>query len=433
MGGRLHVTLMKDRHSKLLTIGLTAVATTVVTVLVNNFVSGERKIRRRIPRRYGISDPQFERSMSQLMGPPILEGNLVTPLENGVQIFPAMLAGIAGAKTTITFETYIFTAGRVVDQFVEALSAKAREGVKVHVLLDGMGCNCVEGAPLQLMRDAGVEVEVYHLKNLGRFNQRTHRKLLVIDGKLGFTGGVGIADEWLGDADAPAHWRDTHYQVEGPVVAQLQAAFMDNWMKTHATVLHGNAYFPAIEKVGPRRCQMFKSSPMEGSESARLMYLLSITAAEKSLLVGNAYFVPDDLVTETFIEAVKRGVKVQVLVPGPHLDSTLVRKASRHRWGHLLKNGVRIFEYQKTMYHCKTMIIDDLWVSVGSANFDNRSFRLNDEANLNVFGEEFAGREIEVFQRDLANAREVTYEEWERRPLREKISDAAVALLRSQV
>jgi cardiolipin synthase len=424
---------MKDQHSKLLTIGVTAVATTIVTLLVNNFVSGEKKIRRRIPRRYGLSDPQFERSMSQLMGPPILDGNLITPLENGVEIFPAMLAGIASAKTTITFETYIFTAGRMVDEFVEALSAKAREGVRVHVLLDGMGCNCVEGAPLQRMRDAGVEVEVYHLKNLGRFNQRTHRKLLVIDGTVGFTGGVGIADEWLGNADSPDHWRDTHYRVEGPVVAQLQAAFMDNWMKTHATVLHGNEYFPEIKSVGPHRCQMFKSSPMEGSESARLMYLLSITAAEKSLRVGNAYFVPDDLVTDSLIAAVKRGVTVEVLVPGEHLDSTLVRKSSRHRWGRLLENGIRIFEYLPTMYHCKTMIIDDLWVSVGSANFDNRSFRLNDEANLNVFGEEFARREIEVFQRDLSFAREVTLEEWRRRPLIEKMGDATVALLRSQV
>ncbi|GAA5121664.1 hypothetical protein JIN84_01030 [Luteolibacter yonseiensis] len=424
---------MKNHHSKLLTIGVTAAATTVATLLVNNLVSGEKKIRRKIPRRYGISDSQFERSMSQLMGPPILDGNRVTPLHNGVEIFPAMLAGIASATTTITFETYIFTAGEVVNQFVEALSARAREGVRVHVLLDGIGCDCVEGAPLRKMREAGVEVEVYHLKNLGRFNQRTHRKLLVIDGKLGFTGGVGIADEWLGNADAPEHWRDTHYRVEGPVVAQLQAAFMDNWMKTHATVLHGNAYFPAIESVGPRRCQMFKSSPMEGSESARLMYLLSITAAEKCLRVGNAYFVPDDLVTEALIAAVTRGVTVEVLVPGAHLDSKLVRRASRHRWGRLLENGVRIFEYQPTMYHCKTMIIDDLWVSVGSANFDNRSFRLNDEANLNVFGEDFARAESEVFRRDLENAREVTFEEWKRRPLLEKVSDATVALLRSQV
>ncbi len=280
-----------------------------------------------------------------------------------------------------------------------------------------------------------MELEVYHLhaRNLTNVNQRTHRKLLVIDGRQGFTGGVGIADAWMGNADTPDHWRDTHYQVDGPAVAQMQAAFMDNWMKTHATVLHGDAYFPLIEEQGSHRCQMFKSSPMEGSESARLMYLLSITAAEKSLRVGNAYFVPDDLVTETLIAAVRRGVAVEVLVPGPYLDSKLVRRASRHRWGKLLENGVRIFEYRPTMYHRKVMIIDDLWVSVGSANFDNRSFRLNDEANLNVFDRDFAQEESAAFEKDKLLAREITWQQWKRRPLIEKIADATVGLLRSQL
>lgn len=424
---------MKNTHPNWITLGATAVAASLVTLFLKNFVSGEKKIRKRIPRKYNVEDPQFERSMSQLLGPPILSGNRITPLTNGKEIFPAMLAGIAQAKRTITFETYIYWSGEVAEQFSHALAEKAREGVKVHVLLDGIGCNCVEGKALRRMTDAGVEVEVYHLKTLGHFNQRTHRKLLVIDGQIGFTGGVGIADSWMGNADSPDHWRDTHYQVEGPVVAQFQAAFLDNWMKTHATVLHGEAYFPAIQEQGPHRCQMFKSSPMEGSESARLMYLLSITAAKKSLQVGNAYFVPDDLVTETLIAAVRRGVTVEVLLPGEHLDSTLVRHSSRHRWGQLLENGVRIYEYQPTMYHCKVMIIDELWVSVGSANFDNRSFRLNDEANLNVFDREFALRECEDFRKDKEKAREVTLEEWRNRPFLEKTVDAAAALLRSQV
>ena len=424
---------MKITQSKLITIGATAVVTSLATMFIKNFISGEKKIRKKVPRRYGIGDPQFERSMSQLLGPPILSGNRVTRLDNGVEIFPAMLAGIAGATKSITFETYIFSSGEMADRFSSALAEKAREGVKVHVLIDGLGCNCVEGEALRQMKSAGVEVEVYHLRNLSRVNQRTHRKLLVIDGKMGFTGGVGIADSWMGNADAEDHWRDTHYQVEGPVVAQLQAAFMDNWMKTHATVLHGNLYFPALEEQGSHRCQMFKSSPMEGSESARLMYLLSITAAEKSLRIGNAYFVPDDLVTETIIAAVRRGVIVEVLVPGPHLDSTLVRGASRHRWGRLLRNGVRIFEYQPTMYHCKNMIIDDLWVSVGSANFDNRSFRLNDEANLNVFDRELALVENEVFQNDMLSAREITWQEWKHRPVVEKVADVTAAMFRSQL
>lgn len=425
--------MQKSTRSQLITIGITAIASSLVTMFIKNFISGEKKIRKRIPRRYAIDDPQFERSMSQLLGPPILGGNKITRLENGVNIFPAMLAGIARAQTTICFETYIYWCGETAERFSRALAEKAREGVKVHVLIDGMGCDCVEGESLRRMREAGVEVEVYHLQSLTKVNQRTHRKLLVIDGRQGFTGGVGIGDPWLGNADAPDRWRDTHYQVDGPAVAQFQAAFMDNWMKTHATVLHGDAYFPFIEEQGPHRCQMFKSSPMEGSESARLMYLLSITAAEKSLRVGNAYFIPDDLVTEALITAVRRGVAVEILVPGEHLDSRLVRGASRHRWGRLLQNGVRIFEYQPTMYHCKTMIIDELWVSVGSANFDNRSFRLNDEANLNVFDREFARAESAAFEKDIHRSREISWDEWKAQPIIQKIGDATVGLLRSQL
>ena len=424
---------MKDRRSQLFTIGATALITAGVTAFARNFISGEEKIKRRIARGYDIDDPLFERSMSQLLGPPILDGNLVTPLRNGVQIFPAMLAAIDNATRSITFETFVYWSGRIAEKFADALSAKARSGVKVHVLMDAVGCNCLNGEPLRQMRDAGVEMEIYHASNFARVNQRTHRKLLVVDGTVGFTGGVGIADEWDGDAESPEHRRDSHYQIEGPVVAQMQAAFLDNWMKTRAAVLLGEDYFPELHPAGPHRCQMFKSSPMEGSESARLMYLLSITAAERSIKVGNAYFVPDDLTTETLVAAVDRGVSVEVLVPGQHIDSGMVRGASRHRWGHLLKNGVRIFEFEPTMYHCKLMIIDDLWTSIGSANFDNRSFRLNDEANLNVMDRKFAADAAREFEEDKSRAREVTYRDWLDRPAWQRATDAGAALLRSQL
>ncbi len=424
---------MKDRRSQLFTIGITALITAAVTGFARNFISGEKKIKRRIVPDHGIDDPLFERSMSQLLGPPILDGNLVTPLRNGAQIFPAMLAAIESATRSITFETFIYWSGEIAGKFADALSAKARSGVKVHVLLDGIGCNCLNGEVLGQMKDAGVELEIYHLSNFARVNHRTHRKLLVVDGRVGFTGGVGIADEWDGDAESPEHRRDTHYRIEGPVVAQMQAAFLDNWMKTRAVVLLGEDYFPELHPAGPHRCQMFKSSPMEGSESARLMYLLSITAAEHSIKVGNAYFVPDDLTTETLVAAVERGVAVEVLVPGQHMDSGMVRAASRHRWGHLLQHGVRIFEFEPTMYHCKLMIIDDLWTSVGSANFDNRSFRLNDEANLNVLNREFAAAELQAFEEDKARAREVTYRDWLNRPAWQRAADASAALLRSQL
>lgn len=218
--------------------------------------------------------------------------------------------------------------------------------------MDGFGCDCTDGEAIQSMREAGVEVELYHMTSFARTNHRTHRKLLVIDGKVGFTGGVGISDLWNGDADSPEHYRDSHYRVKGPVVAQMQAAFLDNWMKTRAVVLHGEDYFPKLEAAGSHRCQMFKSSPMEGSESARLMYLLSIAAAEHSIKVGNAYFVPDDLTMRTLIEAARRGVAVEVLLPGPNLDSMLVRAASRHRWGRLLKGQAFVGVSQNAVVLC---------------------------------------------------------------------------------
>lgn len=424
---------MQDRPSPVLTIGATAVATAALTIFARNFISGEKKIKRRIVHRYGISEPDFERSMSQLLGPPILDGNRVRPLRNGVEIFPSMLEAIRRAQRTITFETFIYCDGDVAHRFADALSERARAGVKVHLLVDGMGCDCVTGAVLRQMREAGVELEIYHMANFARTNHRTHRKLLVVDGTIGFTGGVGIADQWDGDARSPDEWRDSHYQVEGPVVAQIQAAFLDNWMKTHADVLHGEEYFPALQPVGHHRCQMFKSSPMEGSESARLMYLLSIAAAEKSIKVGNAYFVPDDLTTETLLEAARRGVSIEVLLPGREMDSPVVQAASRHRWGRLLQSGVRIFEFEPTMYHCKTMIIDGYWTCVGSANFDNRSFRLNDEANLNVIEREIAEAETAAFDADVRQAREVTYEDWLQRPVWQRVAGSAASLVRSQL
>lgn len=424
---------MRKSSSTLITVGVTAAATAALTTFARNFISGEKKIRHRIAQDYGISDPQFERSMSQLLGPPILDGNLVRPLRNGVEIFPAMLDAIVRAERSITFETFVYWSGSITQRFADALSERARAGVKVHLLVDGVGCDCVNGPALRQMTDAGVEVEVYHIRNLARANHRTHRKLLVVDGRVGFTGGVGIADQWNGNASSPNEWRDSHYQVEGPVVAQMQAAFLDNWMKTRAIVLHGEEYFPALQPAGPHRCQMFKSSPMEGSESARLMYLLYIAAAERSIKVGNAYFVPDDLTAQTLVEAAERGVKIELLVPGPHIDSTAVRSASRSRWGRLLERGIRIFEFQPSMYHCKTMVIDGLWTSVGSANFDNRSFRLNDEANLNIIDREIAAEEARVFEADLARAREVTLDDWRQRPIWQRVSDGASGLLRSQL
>jgi cardiolipin synthase len=417
-------------------LGYGAAAGTVGTLLARNFIPNEKKISHEIDLDYGVTDPRFERSLGQLLGPAIVGGNCVRALQNGAEIFPAMLAAVANARRSVTLESFIYWQGQIAQDFSEALCARARAGVKVHVLLDGLGCNCIRGELIRRMRAAGVQIEIYNViepYDIDRFNNRTHRKLLVVDGRLGFTGGVGIADNWQGHGDSLHHWRDSHFQVEGPVVAQMQSAFVDNWMKTRATVLHGDDYFPALTAAGPQRCQMFKSSPHEGSDSARLMFLFSIAAARRSICLENAYFVPDDLTTQTLVEASRRGVAVEILVPGPRIDKHFVRDASRSRWGPLLEAGARFFEFQPTMLHCKLLVVDGAWVSVGSANFDNRSFRLNDEANLNVLDEDFGRAQLAVFAADKRRSREITYAEWRGRSRVQKLVDAGAALLRSQM
>jgi cardiolipin synthase len=415
---------------------VTAVITLVATMLLYGILAREKKITHRIEPLYGVEEEQFERSMGGLLQPDIRPGNRITPLVNGDRIFPAMLEAIRGAKKSITFETFIYWSGAIGKEFADALSDRARAGVKVHVLLDWLGSKKMKEAYVDEMERAGVKVMRYHpLKwfNAWRINHRTHRKLLVVDGRIGFTGGVGIADEWTGDAGDPEHWRDSHFRLEGPAVAQMQSAFMDNWMKTHEEVLHGPDYFPRLEQVGSCKAQVFMSSPAEGSESVRLMYLMSIACARKTVRISNAYFVPDDLSVRTLVEAAKRGVKVEIIVPGKHIDTHLVRRAGRSRWGPLLEAGVEIYEYEPTMYHCKVMVVDDLWTTVGSTNFDNRSFRLNDEANLNILDPDFARSQAEVFERDKARSRRITLEEWRNRPLTEKLKEHAAGLLRAQL
>ena len=414
-----------------------AVAVTVVVVLLLlNLSYGGKEIQHEIHHRYPADDPQFARSMGTLLGPSLLPGNRVRGLCNGDEIFPAMLEAIRSARRTITFETFIYWSGEIGRAFADALIERSRAGVKVHVLLDWIGTGRMDPGVIDGMEEAGIEVLKYHplrWYNLGRLNNRTHRKLLVVDGRIGFTGGVGIADQWMGNAQDPEHWRDSHFRIEGPAVAQMQAAFMDNWIETRSLVLHGDEYFPELERAGPHLAQVFKSSSSEASESARLMYLLSIASASRSVRIANAYFVPDGLSVATLAAAQRRGVRVEIIVPGRHTDAVIVRKASRSRWGPLLEAGVAIYEYQPTMYHTKVMIVDDVWTSVGSTNFDSRSFRLNDEANLNILDADFARGQAAVFEEDRARSTRITLEMWRNRPLREKIKGWLAGLLRLQL
>lgn len=415
---------------------LTFLATGLAVLVAANLSLGDKKIDTSVTSLYGVGDPEFVRTMSVMLGPALVPGNRVRALVNGDEIFPEMLAAIRGARRSITFEMYIYWKGSVGEQFTAALEERALSGVKVHVLIDALGSQKIEKTVIARLRDAGAQVRLYNpvrWDTIARMNNRTHRKIMVIDGAVGYTGGAGIGDEWSGDAQDAAHWRDTHFRLEGPAVAQMQAAFMENWIEVTGEVLHGPDYFPELRPAGGELAQFMVSSPGGGGESAQLLYLMSIAAARRSIQLSAAYFVPDDNEVRQFVEAAARGVRVQIIVPGPITDTAAVRRASRSTWGELLRAGVEIYEYQPTFYHVKVMTVDGLWVTVGSTNFDTRSFSTNDEANLDVYDRAFAGAQERIFAQDLARSRRVTLEEWERRPLSEKLWDHALGLLSSQL
>jgi len=418
------------------TVLITVFITLAAVILISNFRRPEREPHHRVKHHYGILDPQLKREMGTLLGPAILAGSRVLALQNGDQIFPAMLAAIRAARRTITFETYIYWSGKIGEQFADALAERARKGVKVHVMLDWVGCSKISHQLLARLMDAGIEVERYHALrwySLGKLNNRTHRKVLIVDGAVGFTGGVGIADQWCGNAQDPEHWRDMHFKVEGLAVAQMQAAFLDNWIKSTGCVLHGEAYFPVLTEVGAQEMQMFVSSPDGGGDSMRLMYLTAITAAERSIDIEAAYFIPDTLMIRELETARARGVRIRVLVPDKYLDSETVRISSKRGWGRLLEAGVEIYVYEPTMLHCKLLIFDRFMVSVGSTNFDMRSFELNDEASLNVYDPDFAAQMTAVFERDLESSVRYTYQRWQRRSWGQKAAEVVLLPIRSQL
>ena len=418
-----------EKLEKWLWSGATVVATALAVLLVANLSLGDKHIDKQVDTLYAAADAQFRRNVNVMFGPALVGGNRTQALVNGEVFFADMLEAIRGARRTITFESYIWWSGEVGAAFTQALIERARAGVKVHLLFDALGSGKIDDRAVEAMKDAGVEVEKYNpwrLSTLARINNRTHRKILVLDGRVAYTGGAGIGDEWL-------EWRDTQFRIEGPVVAQVQAAFIENWIEVTGRVLHGEEYFPPLSPAGEQAAQFIVTSPGGGSESMQLMYLLSIAAATQSIRLSAAYFVPDDVEIRTLVAAAKRGVRVQIIVPGKETDSPLVRRASRSTWGELLRAGVEFYEYQPTFFHCKVMVVDELWVTLGSSNFDDRSFSVNDEANLNVHDRAFAVEQARIFEEDLRSSRRVTYEQWRERPWTEKLWEATAGLFRSQL
>lgn len=366
-------------------------------------------IREPLPSVTAIGSASFEQASGAMLGQGFVSGNKLTTLSNGEEIFPAMLAAIRNAESTVNFETYVFEKGDVPEQFAQALAERARAGVEVNVILDAQGCKNSEVYHDQ-MRAAGVNLEIYHSIfwwDLRRYNFRTHRKLLIVDGNIGFIGGVGIADKWAGDARNPDEWRELHFRVDGPVVAQLQATFVDNWFSTTDEILQGPRHFPPLASIGSAKSCAFPSAPKQDQFAIELMYHLVIASSQNSLLIENAYFIPNKPLVEALCKASQRGVKVQIIMPGEHMDQKAVQRASRKCWPELLDAGVELYEYQPTMIHTKLLIADGLFVSLGSANFDPRSLRINDEANLNVMNSDFASELTRIFHEDLANSQPV--------------------------
>lgn len=400
-----------------------------------NIVTAEKRLRRRPKTLYTSADIDFRRALGVLLGPSIVPGNDVRILLNGDETFPAMLDAIRSATTSITFESFIFR-DEIGCQFCKALTDAAKRGVRVHILLDWIGSRTMDQELLEITRKAGAHVRIYHelsWYHWRRVNNRTHRKLLIVDGAKGYTGGIGIGHEWTGHAQDPQHWRDTHYEVTGPVVAQMQSVFVDNWIKASGEVLHGDAYFPTLKPTGKLDAQMFSSSPEGGSSSMHLMVLLALAAATKSVDIENSYFVPDKLTLNALIAVRKRGVRVRVLVPNRHTDAKFGRWASQALYAELLDAGIKLNEYEPTMLHCKLIIVDARWTSVGSCNFDDRSFRLNDEANLNVFDEKFACQHLEQFEKDFAQSRKIVRGRWRNRSLIKRVLEQVAIMFRSQL
>jgi len=399
-------------------------------------------VRRRIPMRYhmrhqfGVNEMAFRQTMYALTGMPLMEGNRVEILKNGVCFFPSMLAAIRAAKKTINLEFYIVWDGEIARMFAEALAERARAGVTVNVILDSVGSATMSRELVLFLQRNGINVEWYHplrWYTLSRFNHRTHRKILIVDGEVGFSGGVGIADEWLGDADARNHWRETVARVEGPAVTQMQFAFMDNWVKSRGELLTGLDYFPPLEPRGIHCAQVVKSSPSEGSSAVKLLYIVSIVSAQRTIYISNAYFVPDRDTLRALEGAVRRGVDVRVVVPGEYVDVPIARQAARWQYERMLRRGIRLFEYQPTMMHAKTMVVDGIWTTIGSSNFDDRSFRLNDEINVNVYDESIAAQMEAMFFEDLARSEEITSRRFRRRPYFDRVKEKVAAWLKPQL
>jgi cardiolipin synthase len=375
---------------------------------------------------FSTRDPSFFASAHAMADPLPLAGNAIQLLHNGDEIFPPMLKAIREAKASINFEAFLFHSDEIGAQFRDALCERSRAGVRVRVLLDGIGASSeFSEEDEQAFRDAGCTFAYYHHAHswrVDKLNRRTHRRILVVDGKVGFTGGVGFAKQWAGRAQSPAHWREVHARLEGPIVAKLQGAFQQHWVRETGETISGLAEFPPLPEAGSLRTQLIASHSFSVSPIS-LVQAVAFASAEKTIFITNAYCAPSHNQVDLLTAAAKRGVDVRILLPGRHNDQPMTKSAGRGAYGDLLRGGVKIYEYEPTMIHSKTLVVDGLFSVFGSSNFDSRSAQINEELDITVYDGGFGAEMDAVFHRDLQKARPYLLEDFEKRPLGERLSE----------
>jgi cardiolipin synthase A/B len=427
----------KVRFKKPFLIWLSAFGTLLLGLLIFGILLIRREpVEYYLDYQFTVRDPEFFPSAHALSDPLPVAGNKIELLHNGKMIFPAMLEAIGGAQESVNFEAFLFHSGEVGSQFRDALAERARAGVEVRVMLDGLGSAfALDNSYVEELKRAGCSFAYYHPApswRLDRLNRRTHRRVLVVDGRIGFTGGVGFSDEWQGDADSPEHWREVHARLEGPIVGNLQAAFQKHWLKEVGETLSGKGQFPELAPAGNLRAQVVASESFSAAPLS-LVQAVAFSAAQKSIYITNAYCAPSGSQTRALVAAVERGVDVRLLLPGKHNDQPATKAAGRTAYGELLKGGVKIYEFQPTMIHSKTMVIDGVFSVFGSSNFDARSAQINEELDVTVYDEDF-GREMQaVFERDLQRSREYTLEDFKKRSLWERFTEWVMLPFHSQI
>jgi cardiolipin synthase len=386
---------------------------------------------------FAVDDAEFLTTMAGSTGIPFFEGNSVTILNNGDQFYPEMLKGIAQAQASVTIEAYIYWAGDIGRRFAEALAGRAKAGVGVKILLDAVGSSSIGDEILEVLEEGGCQLAWYNPArpySIGRFNHRTHRKSLILDGRIAFTGGAGIADHWTGDAEDNEHWRDIQIRMEGPSVMPLQSGFAQNWLQATSELITGSEFYPPIdEPAGTLTVQTILSSPETGASTARTFYYLSIASARRTIEIANPYFVPDQGAIDLLMAAKRRGVHVRVMVAGTYNDNWIARQNSVRLYGPLLEAGIGIYEYNHTMLHQKTMVVDGVWSTVGTTNFDSRSFAHNEENNVCVRDANLAKKLQAIFEADIEGCDQITMEKWRKRPMLDKVLQGVASLLQEQV